>query len=198
MTMESMKKLSIYLLLVFAGLTVTSCVDPISPQPEHNTGKYGINLSVICQSLETKATKHGEDQYNENLLSTVDWFIFTSDDDESVLVKHGHVAKDTESGTLDQGTSGQLVTQAIKVNKDPIPMDDYIAASGMAGYIFLVANAPESITVTDGTTTLKDLRKLDVTANFGALTSGGKFQISRISSLLHRLTLQPHFKISVI
>lgn len=176
MTMESMKKLSIYLLLVFAGLTVTSCVDPISPQPEHNTGKYGINLSVICQSLETKATKHGEDQYNENLLSTVDWFIFTSDADESVLVKHGHEPKDTESGTLDQGTSEQLVTQAIKVNKDPIPMDDYIAASGMSGYIFLVANAPGSITVTDGTTTLEDLRKLDVTANFGALTSGGKFQ----------------------
>ncbi len=174
--MESMKKLSIYLLLVFAGLTVTSCVDPISPQPEHNAGKYGINLSVICQSLETKAIKHGEDQYNENLLSSVDWFIFPSDDDESVLVKHGHVAKDTESGTLDQGTSGQLVTQAIKVNKDPIPMDDYIAASGMSGYIFLVANAPESITVTDGTTTLEDLRNLDVTANFGALTSGGKFQ----------------------
>ena len=174
--MESMKKLSIYLLLVFAGLTVTSCVDPISPQPEHNTGKYGINLSVICQSLETKATKHGEDQYNENLLSTVDWFIFTSDADESVLVKHGHEPKDTESGTLDQGTSEQLVTQAIKVNKDPIPMDDYIAASGMSGYIFLVANAPESITVTDGTTTLEDLRNLDVTANFGALTSGGKFQ----------------------
>ena len=171
-----MKKLSIYLLLVFAGLTVTSCVDPISPQPEHNTGKYGINLSVICQSLETKATKHGEDQYNENLLSTVDWFIFTSDADESVLVKHGH-EPDTESGTLDQGTSEQLVTQAIKVNKDPIPMDDYIAASGMSGYIFLVANAPESITVTDGTTTLEDLRKLDVTANFGALTSGGKFQM---------------------
>lgn len=177
MTMESMKKLSIYLLLVFAGLTVTSCVDPISPQPEHNTGKYGINLSVICQSLETKATKHGEDQYNENLLSTVDWFIFTSDADASVLVKHGHETKDTESGTLDQGTSEQLVTQAIKVNKDPIPMDDYIAASdSKSGYIFLVANAPESITVTDGTTTLEDLRNLDVTANFGALTSGGKFQ----------------------
>ena len=172
-----MKKLSIYLLLVFAGLTVTSCVDPISPQPEHNTGKYGINLSVICQSLETKATKHGEDQYNENLLSTVDWFIFTSDADASVLVKHGHETKDTESGTLDQGTSEQLVTQAIKVNKDPIPMDDYIAASdSKSGYIFLVANAPESITVTDGTTTLEDLRNLDVTANFGALTSGGKFQ----------------------
>ena len=73
--MESMKKISIYFLLLCAGMMVASCVEPLTPQPGRADGTYGINLSTVCIDPDTKATKPGEETYHENTINRIDWFV---------------------------------------------------------------------------------------------------------------------------
>lgn len=165
-----MKKIRLYLILFGTILLVPSCVDPLNPGtiPVDIEGEYGIDLSVFCTAPGTKSTpKPGVDDYNENLLSTVDWFVFESEADGSVLFDHGQVISPDQ--TVENSTA--LKTDDIKI-KQLLSMDRYVTEKGKTGYVYVIANLPDnSATITDGTTTLADLRSIALTADFGKLTN---------------------------
>lgn len=167
-----MKKIRLYLILFWTIFLIPSCVEPLDPGtlPVDIEGEYGIDFSVFCTTPGTKVEKPGVDDYNENLLSRVDWFIFTSDADASVLYAHGRVSPDqTPDQTMDNPES--LKTDDIKI-KQLLSMDNYVLTKGKTGYVYVIANLPDnSVTITDGTTTLADLRGIALTADFGKLTN---------------------------
>ncbi len=170
-----MKKISL-LLFFCAGLITASCVDPLSVQPGLNGGAYDISLSVVCKTPNTKVLVEtgemtGEDIYNENLLSTVDWFIFSSSDPDGVLYTHDQIVSPDQ--TIEGSTS--LKTNDIII-KDLISMDSYVenADYGYTGYIYVIANLPGDVSL-DNVTTLADLLSIELTANFGKVDNTGKF-----------------------
>lgn len=165
-----MKKIRLYLILFWTIFLIPSCVEPLDQGalPVDIEGEYGIDFSVFCTAPGTKVPKPGVDDYNENLLSTVDWFIFTSDADGSVLYKHGQIVEP------DQTIAGSeaLKTDDIKI-KQLLSMDKYVSEKGKTGYVYVIANLPENsgVTITEGTTTLAALRGIALTADFGKLTN---------------------------
>lgn len=121
-----MKKISIYFLLMCAGLMAASCVDPITPQNRIGDGSFGINLSVVCSSPDTKATRPGDDDgaYNENKVNWIDWFVFKNG--ETVPVEHGRA-----TGT--DGVMGDVV----------VSMDQHVGtATSISGDVLVIANLP--------------------------------------------------------
>lgn len=170
-----MKKISIYIFILVAGLMAISCVEPLTPNPVKGDGTYSLKMSVSCKDPETKATKPGvEDPYHENSLNWIDWFVFKDGVSEAVL--HGRAT----------GTDG--VMDAFVVT-----LDNYVDASGISGTVHVIANLPTDqykhddekglLQSTDGGSTwsstgfltLDELGTLEVVASFGAL-NGGKFQ----------------------
>jgi len=165
-----MKKIRLYLILFWTIFLIPSCVEPLDQGalPVDIKGEYGIDFSVFCTAPGTKVLKPGVNDYNENLLSTVDWFIFTSDADGSVLYKHGQIVEP------DQTIAGSeaLKTDDIKIEQ-LLSMDKYVSEKGKTGYVYVIANLPDNsgVTITEGTTTLAALRGIALTADFGKLTN---------------------------
>lgn len=154
------------------ALTVVSCVEPLAPQPGLRDGAFGINLSVVCKSPDTKATKPGEDQYNENALNRIDWFVFK--DGTEAAIAHGRII----------GSNGVVASTTVSLDEFADP------ASGISGKVYVIANLPATrfkhddakgiLQSTDGGTTWGTagaltrtaLEALEVVASFDALDAG--------------------------
>ena len=154
------------------ALTVVSCVEPLAPQPGLRDGAFGINLSVVCKSPDTKAPKPGEDQYNENALNRIDWFVFK--DGTEAAIAHGRII----------GSNGVVASTTVSLDEFADP------ASGISGKVYVIANLPATrfkhddakgilqstdggtTWGTDGALTRKALEVLEVVASFDALDAG--------------------------
>lgn len=154
------------------ALTVVSCVEPLAPQPGLRDGAFGINLSVVCKAPDTKATKPGEDQYNENALNRIDWFVFK--DGTEAAIAHGRII----------GSNGVVASTTVSLDEFADP------ASGISGKVYVIANLPATrfkhddakgiLQSTDGGTTWGTagaltrtaLEALAVVASFDALDAG--------------------------
>ena len=117
-----MKKISAYFFLLCVALTAVSCVEPLAPQPGLRDGAFGINLSVVCKSPDTKATtKPGEEeQYNENALNRIDWFVFK--DGTEAAVAHGRI----------NGTDGVVGSTTVSLDEFANP------TSGIKGKVYVM------------------------------------------------------------
>lgn len=133
--MEKMKKLFLYSIVTLFGVfCVSSCVQPLEPGLRENAGDHQLSFSVSCTAPSTKAEDTypaGENQYNENRIDYVDWFIF----------------RDTTSGTAWQSGRDTLNNAdgaaAEFVVRSGIDMDQYVSTySDGEGYVFVVANYP--------------------------------------------------------
>ena len=167
-----MKRISAYFFLLCMALTVVSCVEPLAPQPGLRDGAFGINLSVVCKSPDTKATKPGEDQYNENALNRIDWFVFK--DGTEAAIAHGRII----------GSNGVVASTTVSLDEFADP------ASGISGKVYVIANLPATRFKhddakgilqstdggtnwgTDGALTRSALEALEVVASFDALDAG--------------------------
>lgn len=166
-----MKKISIYFLLLCAGMMVASCVEPLTPQPGRADGTYGINLSTVCIDPDTKATMPGEEKYNENTINRIDWFVFKGS--ETVPVVHGRTSSSDTTVLLDAFVG---------------------TASSISGTVYVIANLPTNkfkhditkgiLQSTDGgqtwgnegALTKSALEALKVAASFNALDENKKFK----------------------
>lgn len=152
-----MKK--IFTIAALAALTV-SCSGLIDPKEEVvMDGTTSLDLFFWSVSPETRATtKPGEDAYNENTILSLDYFIFASDAADAVAVKHERFTFDgTESST-----------------KKKVDMGQYEKVYGVNGFVYAIANYPET-TFADNVT-LADLQAMDVPETNFAQVENGKFK----------------------
>lgn len=136
-----------------------------------------IDLSVACVAPSTRATQAGEETYNENKITHIDWFVFSSDDATATAIEHGR----------ETFTDKDNVTEPFTVKS--INMQNHVVSNACSGYVYVIANLPDEyshdeagIKHTEGTTTVTDgltlgaLKTLPLTTVFDVLTSEGKFQ----------------------
>ena len=173
-----MKKIFIYLTLALCtAILVHSCDDPEQGlQPKG--GKACINLSVACVAPSTKASIPGEQNYNENKITHIDWFVFSSDSDGAMAIEHGR----------EMFTDKGNVTEAFTVKS--IDMQSHVVNNACSGFVYVIANLPDEyshdatagIRHTEGTTTVTDgltlgaLKVLPLTTNFNVVGADNKFQ----------------------
>lgn len=153
-----MKK--IFAIAALAALTV-SCTGLTDPMVDTvSDGANGLDLQFWCAAPQTRATKPGEDVYNENAILSLDYFIYASNADDAAAVLH-------ERLTFAAGTVGPVSKK--------IDMGEYKKAHGVNGFVFAIANIPESTEIT-GTESVATLLAMKVPETNFAQLEDGKFK----------------------
>ena len=122
-----------YIILAFPLFLCLSCVDQMQDKA-WNDGDFVLDLSVSCMKTDTKAGPElwpGIEEYNENKVAYVDWYVFKSATDTDNALLHGRA-------TITQ-TSGQ--TEDLKVTEQD--MGQYVTDSQRSFYVYTIANMPE-------------------------------------------------------
>lgn len=160
MLVSGMKK--IVMIAAFAALAI-SCNNRLEFSDRVSEGGGKLDLSVWCVSPETRAdqTKEGEDIYNENALTSIDYFIYPENSTlETPAVAHGRWTPET--GT--KFSSSKVVD-----------MGTYQAQYGTKGYVFMLANVPADFV--SGSESVNALLDLPVpVTTFGQVDQTGKFK----------------------
>ena len=174
-----MKKTFIYLTFaICAAAMAYSCAQPLEEGMEPQGGEARIDLSVSCTTPLTRATQAGEETYNENKITHIDWFVFSSNAGTATAIEHGR----------ETFTDKDNVTESFTVKS--INMQSHVVSNACSGYVYVIANLPDeyshdatngiqhtegSTTVTDGLT-LGALKVLPLTTTFDVVGSNGRFQ----------------------
>lgn len=174
-----MKKTFIYLTFaICAAAMAYSCAQPLEEGMEPQGGEARIDLSVSCTAPLTRATQAGEETYNENKITHIDWFVFSSNAGTATAIEHGR----------EIFTDKDNVTESFTVKS--INMQSHVVSNACSGYVYVIANLPDeyshdatngiqhtegSTTVTDGLT-LGALKMLPLTTTFDVVGSNGRFQ----------------------
>lgn len=161
-----MKK--IFAIAALAALSV-SCTGLLDPKEETTLdGTTGLGLEFWCSAPNTRATKPGEDVYNENKILSLDYFIFTSNASDAAAVKH-------ERFTIDGGSTEPV--------KKKIDMGEYKTKYGESGFVYALVNMPanteigeETLATLETLPTLAVLQALPVPTTTFEQLDGGKFK----------------------
>lgn len=163
-----------YILLAVSVIIGTSCVDQLREKERTGyEGDYVLDLSVSCMKPGTKTVtgpkdRDGIEEYNENKVEYVDWYIFKSSSDTGEALLHGRADVTQEEGA----TEGLKIVEALDMSKT------ISETHQMSFYVFTIANYPdpeeddadETVGETnphdDLPTTLSDLNSLVLTAGF--------------------------------
>ena len=161
-------------IIILTSFALSACVQPYEPVQGGDVSNrtLGLDLSVRCVKPATKADDPtyiaGEQQYHENTLKHIDWFIFVSNASSATAVMHGR-----ESWTDKADVTELFLAKSLN-------MDNYVSANGRSGYVYVIANLPEEYTH-DGTAgikrtigettttiglTLSDLQSISLKTNF--------------------------------
>lgn len=132
-------------------LAIPSCkeVPEFLGTPELEGG--GVVLTFVCNDPQTKVTENGDDDYNENTLTTIDYFLYPEGQTGSNAYLQGRV-------TMSGRTSYNVL-----VNTSQLSALFSGAAAGNHCDVFAIANYPGTIT---GATDVATLRNLALTTNF--------------------------------
>lgn len=115
----------------------------------------GVVLSFVCDDHTTKTTMEGEDAYNENTLTTIDYFLYPEGQTGSNAYVHGRA-------TMNGRTSYNVLVNTSQLNALFAG-----AAAGNKCDVFAIANYPTTIT---GNTDIETLKNLALTTNFNGST----------------------------
>ena len=136
-----------YIYIAIAALVATvSCKEgpEYAGTPELEGG--GVQLHFICSDPQTKVTMAGESSYNENTLTTIDYFLYPEGQTGSNAFLHGRV-------TMNNRTSFNVL-----VNTSQLGTLFSGAAAGNHCDVYAIANYPTEISSAQtDTTTLRNL-----------------------------------------
>lgn len=120
-----MMKRVFHILLYFIAIVLTGCVEPLVPR-----FGQGLELTLFCVDPATKENEEGVDNYRENVISWVDFFIFSGDQYDLSKEAKYHLRMEPESGTRRQYTFTLRIS--------------YELASQEKISVFTVVNYPDS------------------------------------------------------
>ena len=148
-----MKKKTCIIIALSALIAAVSCqkAPEFLGTPELDGG--GIKLEFTCGSQSTKATMPGDDEYHENTLTTIDYFLYPEGQTGNNAYLHGRV-------TMNGRTSYNVL-----VNTSQLAALFSGAAVGARCDVYAVANYPTTIS---GPTDTLSLRNLAVETHFNA------------------------------
>lgn len=162
-----MKKISLYIVIFCFAALITACVQPLDPGLKVQHGKYTLNLSVRCVDPVTKATIQGVDTLHENTITTLDWFIFTSNADTATAIVHDR------SSYTDKAN----VTEPFTVTSQDLEPYINTSTKTLTGYVYILANLPSAFTHDAlAAKTLSELKQLEVSTTLDILGTNGKFK----------------------
>lgn len=149
-----------YLALATATLALSCGKEPaFNGTPELEGG--GLQLHFVCAEQDTKATQAGEDDYNENTLTTIDYFLYPEGQTNANAYLHGRV-------TMNGRTSYNVL-----VNTSQLSALFAGAAAGNKCDVYAIANYPTTITSAQTDTTT--LRNLALSTHFNGFTVPSNF-----------------------
>ena len=144
-----MKKTYRSLIVLAAAMFVFGCTDVI----ENAQSDYSFRLEVSTDDVTiTKATAAGDDAFNENLIRTVDYFLYPKGATGSNAVYVGRIAPNAKSTT----TIGADITAVFTT---------LFPADGSKCDVYVIANLPEG-TAIPTTTTIAGLKAIAITTSF--------------------------------
>ena len=195
-----------------ASLALSSCTREVWQEvPVADGDGNTLRLGVRCLTRDAvkSATETGLDQYNENSVYHIDWFIYNENSESAEAVSHARITYTGEENgfivPVDETTAREYL--------ESISLDDLVdegkLAAGGKGYVFVIANLPDpythgedGITADGGTfaTSMADLKALAVDASFVTTPTDGNFNINgyvntdnhfvMVSSAAEEFTLQ--------
>ena len=160
-----MKKISLYIVLFGFVALIAACVQPLDPGLKEQPGKYTLNLSVRCVDPATKAV--GVETLHENTITTLDWFIFTSNGNDARAILHDRSSYTNKANVTEPFT---VTSQDMEPYIDP-------STKTLTGYVYILANLPATFThAALAAKTLGELKQLEVSTTLDILDSNGKFK----------------------
>lgn len=151
---------------MLATAMVVACVQPLDSTLKTQGGKYSLALSVRCQDPATKATIPGEETLHENTITTLDWFVFSSNAENAVAILHGR------NGYTDKAN----VTDPFTVTSQD--MEPFIPTTkNFTGYVYVMANLPAAYTHDAlAAMSLSQLKQLEISTTLDIRGEDGKFK----------------------
>ena len=156
-----MKKYVAYLIFAFAVMFILpSCENGKDVDFDDNT----LTLTLSCNNLGlTRATIDGEDDLNENTVTSIDCFFYLANadfDTEAILVKSNITA-------LTKTTLGTY-TATIKFEETELTsLFGPVSKGGSANcLIYVIANRPANVALPTGNPTINQLKALTITSDF--------------------------------
>lgn len=137
-----------------AALSCERELQPFTGTPELEDG--GIKLEFVCASQLTKTTMPGEDDYNENTLTTIDYFLYPEGETDADAYIKGRV-------TLSGRTSYNVL-----VNTSQLSHLFSGAAAGSKCDVYAIANYPGATTDFDAASDTLTLHNLAVSNHFNS------------------------------
>lgn len=159
-----MKKRIYLSIALSAVLAAVSCQKEFNGTPELEGG--GIMLNFVCSKQDTKTTMPGDNNYNENTLTTVDYFLYKEGETSGNAYIHGRVDLDGR------------VSYNVLVNTSQLQALFAGAAPGSQCDVFVIANYPGEIT---GSTNITRLRNLALNNNFSTTEAPDNFVMCGLS-----------------
>ena len=154
------KYLHIFTILT-ATLSLLSCTR--ENVPDGGTEGEGIVLDFFCVSHATKAgmsgTKDGEDQWNENLIGTLDVFLYTGSGTGNCLM-HRKVTPNNNSGKA-----------SVSIFTDDATLNTLVPDGNFGFWVYAVANYPGTLVANENdlsNTSVEYLKSLALSCDFSA------------------------------
>lgn len=151
---------------MLATAMVVACVQPLDSTLKTQGGKYSLALSVRCQDPATKTTIPGEETLHENTITTLDWFIFSSNADNAVAILHDRKSYTDKANVTDPFTvTSQDMEPFIPTTKN------------FTGYVYVMANLPAAYTHDAlAAMSLSQLKQLEISTTLDIRGEDGKFK----------------------
>lgn len=160
-----MKKILYLIYICAGGLLLGACNVTV---PEEPSDSPHIEVTLNTSALETKATKEGEDEYNENLVKTIDWFLYTSGSTGKDAVLSGH---ETGLNAVKNGKFS-IYLDEVEINSKVFP-HPYESCE-----IYIIANLPNGTTLPSSTAVDSLKKYVSLSTDFHSFTSGKSGQYS--------------------
>ena len=169
-----MKKILTYSAILFAALAAGACsLDRLQEQPVRlSDAANAIELAVQCADIPVvRATTPGVDDYNENTIQHIDYFIYSEDpaaNTAATAVVQARIVYEEAIKPVDPASAA--------TNAKRILLDNYAGSftgTPKNGWVYVIANLPEEIS---GTPTYAQLQAI-------ALDTPNTFVISDANNL---------------
>ena len=156
-----MKRYIFLLALLACSLLACTKGDKVVVEEE----KSGFSLTVVCKEPSTKAQKAGENEYNENLLKTLDCFFYPEGGTSSNAVVHKRWTAHENETVLSQHT--------MDINIDEITLKNVLFPRGSTRCkVAVIANHPYPNNASDPTD-LETLLGLTLSTDFSSTADFG-------------------------
>lgn len=155
--MKTMKKIYSGILFM-AGLLALSSCDKSGTEIMEEGG--AITISLSSAELVTRATREGEDTYNENTIKRIDWFLYEKGKTSGQAVKFGRVDNLNAKGE-----------ETIRVNVTEEEVNSLIFPKTLGKNVcdvYLIVNLPDGVTISG--TSVAELEALAIEAGFASGT----------------------------